>query len=237
MWWRYKTTGSDQVWQKWETYVGLCRFDSVGAAMKILSKWHFHLKTTIPGKATEENFVKMTTFPFQCMIYHCKQSTVNDNITENVLCVGQNDKLCLVPEHDDVIIRKHFPRYWPFVRGIHRSPVNSPRKGQWRGTLRFSLISAWINGWVNNREAGDLRRNSAHYDVTVMLIEVWRRQPCPQRFKIHMFNFCLKWVRRLFFTVQNCKRTFSILSIIFPTVCVKTVMNLHVLWLWYFVCK
>ena len=24
------------------------------------------------------------------------------------------------------------------------------------------------NGWVNNREAGDLRRHSAHYDVTVM---------------------------------------------------------------------
>ena len=45
---------------------------------------------------------------------------------------------------------KHFPRYWPFVRGIHRSPVNSPHKGQRRGALMFSLIWAWINGWVNN---------------------------------------------------------------------------------------
>ena len=70
--------------------------------------------------------------------------------------------------HDDVIKRKHFPRYWPFVRGIHRSPVNSPHKGQWRGALMFSLIYIWINGWVNNREAGDLRRNRAHYDVIVM---------------------------------------------------------------------
>ena len=26
----------------------------------------------------------------------------------------------------------------------------------------------WINGWVNNREAGDLRRYRAHYDVIVM---------------------------------------------------------------------
>ena len=57
--------------------------------------------------------------------------------------------------HDDVIKWKHFPRYWPFVRGIHRSPVNSPHKGQWRGALMFSLICVWINGWVNNREAGD----------------------------------------------------------------------------------
>ena len=60
--------------------------------------------------------------------------------------------------HDDVIEWKHFPRYWPFVRGIHRSSVNSPRKGQWRGALMFSLIYAWINCWVNNREPGDLRR-------------------------------------------------------------------------------
>ena len=71
--------------------------------------------------------------------------------------------------HDDVIKWKHFPRYWPFVRGIHRSPVNSPYKGQWRGALMFSLICVWINAWVNNREAGDLRRYQAHYDVTVMM--------------------------------------------------------------------
>ena len=70
--------------------------------------------------------------------------------------------------NDDVIKWKHFPRYWPFVRGIHRSPVNSPHKGQWGGALMFSLICAWINGWVNNREAGDLTRHRAHYDVTVM---------------------------------------------------------------------
>ena len=58
-------------------------------------------------------------------------------------------------KHDDVIKWQHFPRYWPFVQGIHRSPLNSPHKGQWRGALLFSLIYAWVNGWVNNREAGD----------------------------------------------------------------------------------
>ena len=71
-------------------------------------------------------------------------------------------------KHDDVIKWKHFPRYWPFVREIHRSPVNFPHKGQWRGALIFALICVWINGWVNNREAGDLRRYRAHYDVIVM---------------------------------------------------------------------
>ena len=62
-----------------------------------------------------------------------------------------------------------FPRNWPFVRGIHRGPVNSPHKGQWRGALMFSLICVWINSWVNNRETGDLRCHRAHYDVSVMV--------------------------------------------------------------------
>ena len=74
----------------------------------------------------------------------------------------------LTPNHDDVIKWKHFPLYWPFVRGFHRSPANSPHKGQWRGALMFTLICARIDGWVNNREAGDLRRYLPHYDVIVM---------------------------------------------------------------------
>ena len=74
----------------------------------------------------------------------------------------------IVVLHDDVIKWKHFPHYWPFVRGIHRSPVNSPHKGQWRRALMFSFICVWINGWINNREAGDLRRHRVHYDVIVM---------------------------------------------------------------------
>ena len=50
------------------------------------------------------------------------------------------------------------------------SPVTGefPHKSQWRGALGFSLICTWINGWVTNREAGDLRRHRAHYDITVM---------------------------------------------------------------------
>ena len=75
--------------------------------------------------------------------------------------------IAVLTQHNDVIKWKHFPRYWPFVRGTHRSPVNFPYKCQWRGALMFSLICVWINGWVNNREAGDLRRHRAHYDAIV----------------------------------------------------------------------
>ena len=54
---------------------------------------------------------------------------------------------------DDVMKWKYVPRYWPFVRGIHWSLVNSPNrgKGQWRGALMFSSICALPNGWVNNK--------------------------------------------------------------------------------------
>ena len=61
-------------------------------------------------------------------------------------------------------------RYWPFGRWIHQSPVDSPNKGRWRRALMFSLICAWTNGCANNQDADDLRRNHAHYDVTVLLL-------------------------------------------------------------------
>ena len=70
--------------------------------------------------------------------------------------------------HKDVIKWKHFPRYWPFVRGIHRTSVIFLTKPV---TWSFDVLSicAWINGWVNNREAGDLRRHHAHYKAIVMV--------------------------------------------------------------------
>ena len=44
---------------------------------------------------------------------------------------------------------EHFPHYWPFVRGIRRSPVDFPHEG----ALMFPLICTWTNGWINNRDA------------------------------------------------------------------------------------
>ena len=65
--------------------------------------------------------------------------TTRYRMAHNVLSVPvKNTQNCFRPSssrnvkncHDDVIKWKHFPRYWSFVRGIHRSPVNSPHKGQ-----------------------------------------------------------------------------------------------------------
>ena len=67
--------------------------------------------------------------------------------------------------------RKTWWRQMETFSALHRSPMNSPHKGQWCGALMFYLIGAWTHVWVNNRDAGDLRRHCAHYDVTVMICE------------------------------------------------------------------
>ena len=87
-----------------------------------------------------------------------------------------------------------FSRYWSFARGIHRSPVNSPHKGQWHGALMFSLIRARINGWVNNGEAGDLRRHRSHYDVSV---DEWSSSSNP-----HELKFVYKLVLTAFYEID-----------------------------------
>ena len=117
----------------------------------------------------------------------------NVNVFYLVFCMSCIFNLgCNSPAHDDVIKWKHFPGYWPFVQGIHQSPVNSPYKGQWRRALMFSLICTWINGWVNKRESGDLRCHHAHYDVSVM-----------------------PWVEQEFYLVLNKKKTNCSITLFF----------------------
>ena len=115
---------------------------------------HFSSITLRMGLALNSHYLFMVV---------AKPFAVNKNVKSSVSIVPSRCPIF----HDDVIKWKPFPRCWPFVRGIHRSPVNSLHKGQWRGALMF-FICAWINNWVNNGEAGGLRRHRAHYHVTVM---------------------------------------------------------------------
>ena len=133
--------------------------------------WHFHLCTlrSISGKPHQNWLWLRGTQNYRNTVINKIQVLVGDG--------ARNDKTL---HHDDVIKWKHFSRYWPFVRGIHRSPVNSPHKGQWRGALMFYLFSLWINIWVNNREIGDLRCHCTQYDVIVMILDCieWLRMWC-----------------------------------------------------------
>ena len=64
--------------------------------------------------------------------------------------------------HDDVMIWKHFPRNWPFVRGIHQWPVNSCTKAS--DAEAWFLFYLFLNKRLSNQSGG----HGAHYEVIVM---------------------------------------------------------------------
>ena len=120
-----------------------------------------------------------------CALQYCSVGYQFCNVT------GQYSLWRYIKLHNDVIKWKYFPRYWPFVRGIHGE---FPIQRQWRGTLMFTLICARINGSVNNREAGDLRRHRAHYDVIVMCKPEPKHHACtfliPYQWRITYMYYC-----------------------------------------------
>ena len=57
--------------------------------------------------------------------------------------------------------------------------------------LMFSLTCTWLMGWVNNREAGDLRRHRAHYDVTAIWMIVHWTTSCRLIILIHFHDILI----------------------------------------------
>ena len=124
----------------------------------------------------------------------------------------------MVISHDGVIKWNYFPCNWPFVRGIHRSPVNSPHKGQWRRALMFSLICVWIN-----REVGDLRRYRAHYDLIVM-----QNSPC---WEFGLYRGCMQRQLSTWHYSDVIMSTMASqiagVSIVYSTVCLGAYQRKH----------
>ena len=85
--------------------------------------------------------------------------------------------------HDDVVKWKHCSRYWPFVRGIQRSPVNYPHKGQLLGALTFYLI------WALNKR---LSKHSWSWWFETPLYSLWRH--CNDHFDYY-YCLCLMYAR------------------------------------------
>ena len=77
--------------------------------------------------------------------------------------------------HDDVILRKYFLRYWPFVRGIYRSPVDYPYKGRWFGAsmcffdvhLNKRLSKQSICRWFRTH------RRSLWFLIKLYRLDIW----------------------------------------------------------------
>ena len=98
--------------------------------------------------------------------------------------------------HDDVIKWKHFPLYWPFVKGIHWGVTGGfPSQRSVKRSFDVFMVCTRTNSWGNSRDAGDLRRHMAHYDVTVM--------PISQLFAKPQKDLTLLLTRRGFYSLSG----------------------------------
>ena len=117
---------------------------------------------------SSRNLVYSTQFMrilYDCHVLDHKNTSTGSLLSVRLtVCIASAQMWHMILPHDDVIKWKQFPRYWPFVREIHRWLVNSLHKGQRRRALMFSLTRTWINDWVS-----DLRRRNAYHDVIVMI--------------------------------------------------------------------
>ena len=86
-----------------------------------VSIWWRHHDCAVCLQAVTEKVTRITwIYQLLCRYHifnHCPTAAVTPN--------GARTSADIILTHDDVIKWKHFPRYWPFVWGIHRSPVNS----------------------------------------------------------------------------------------------------------------
>ena len=80
------------------------------------------------------------------------------------------------PQHDFIIKWKHFPRYWPFMRGIHRATMDSLTKAS-DAELGCFLWSAPEQG---------LNKQSRHRLLETPSCSLWRHS-----------NAKLWWVKQL----------------------------------------
>ena len=132
-----------------------------------------HFKTFVAPNELWRCRRRATTF------FESGRTRMNHNVLDDfyhesrfvfVRCKGRY--ILITSNHDHVIKWKYFPHYWPCVRGIHRWPLNSPHKGQWRGALMFSFICVWISqpwGWWVETPSHPLWRHCNDYQRPLWL--------------------------------------------------------------------
>ena len=94
-------------------------------------------KIFIHGNACIILYIHMTNVKASTWFTCAQNYRLTDWRQPSLIWRGKAASMSYRRVYDDVIKWKHFPRYWPFVRGIHLSPVTSPHKDQWRGVWCF----------------------------------------------------------------------------------------------------
>ena len=97
---------------------------------KSVRSWNWILQQTGDTVPIEFWLSVSTVFTLLLDIIISRMSSDINNTLPLIPRLYRNDswnleKYC---NHDDAIKWKHFPRNWPFMRWIHRPPINSPTK-------------------------------------------------------------------------------------------------------------
>ena len=130
-----------------------------GATTKVYPKWYVHDFLLFIRPLAMKVFAEYIGFtPPVCPSVHIWYKRALAYMYQGTLC--------------DVLLPELISSSWKIsiatiAETFNILSVNFPHKDYWRGALMFSLIYAWKNGWTDSRDAGDLRRHHAHYDVTV----------------------------------------------------------------------
>ena len=116
--------------------------DKIHTGMSLyLSLYLYDINSSAPGRCGNHSKSLPFKLNFRVDILRNSYGIALWRMTKNPFWRQHWSRRCLAT-HDDVIKWQHFPRYWPFVRRIHRSSANSTHKNQWRGALMFSMICA-----------------------------------------------------------------------------------------------
>ena len=90
-------------------------------------------------RSNNSHLITNTGFPFSCQVLVLTLSVLKLEYSEITMSFDYHDCcITVLRYHEDIIRWKHFPCYWPFVRGIHWSLVDSTYKGQGGGAWMFS---------------------------------------------------------------------------------------------------
>ena len=169
---------------------------SLSARVKL--QWHLQCRT----HSFNFRYVLLQKHPTDThwFLKHQKQIGNVINIIEITIVISGRERMhaciwAMAPcVHDDVIKWKHFPRYWPFVRGIQRLPVNSLHKGNMLLNKRLNKQS-W--GWWFEPPSCSLWH---HYNLLTknarsLLLIAWAAKMCStfkshdQEVKVHHRNY------------------------------------------------
>ena len=158
------------------------QFADTGKREEISNWWYAHIswdilqtRNTPRGRIYDENIYHSVTQYAICIVYTL-------GISSPANCVWRLLSLCAKSRRLELLSRLHCKSIKMMtssngnifrVTGLFCGEFTGHRwipltKASDAGLWCFLWSAHQINGWVNNREAGDLSRNCAHYDVTVM---------------------------------------------------------------------